>query len=122
MEFLKKDPSKLDKILKQAKRPLESAAAVNATRWALFIVLKETGLPVETGSGGLTKFNRSQQGLEKTHWLDVACVGKSTPKLIVKGIKPLLITTNGHGTRQSCRTDRYGFVRFVPYKVEGFAA
>ncbi len=116
-EFLKKDHSRLDKILKQAKRPLADAASVNSTRWALFGVLKETGLPIETGSGGLTKFNRSQQKLEKTHWLDAACVGKSTPTLRIKGIKPLLISANGHGSRQSCRTDKFGFPnRHVPRK------
>jgi 5-methylcytosine-specific restriction endonuclease McrA len=108
-DFLKKDPSKLEKILKQAKRPLADAAAVNTTRFALLFVLKATGLPVETGSGGLTKFNRSQKKLEKTHWIDAACVGQSTPILNIKGVKPLLITANGHGTRQSCRTDKYGF-------------
>lgn len=114
-EFLKKDPSKLSKILAQAKRPLADAAAVNTNRWALFMLLKATGLPVETGSGGLTKYNRSQQNLSKTHWLDAACVGKSTPKLNIKGIKPLLITSNGHGSRQSCRTDKFGFPnRHVP--------
>lgn len=58
--FLKKDPSRLEKILKQAKKPLADAAAVNTTRWALLEALKSSGLPVETGSGGLTKFNRSQ--------------------------------------------------------------
>jgi 5-methylcytosine-specific restriction endonuclease McrA len=114
-EFLKKDPARLERILKQARRPLSDAAAVNTTRWALFKTLKETGLPVETGSGGLTKFNRSQQMLQKTHWLDAACVGKSTPILNIKGIKPLLITANGHGSRQSCRTDKFGFPsRHVP--------
>ena len=114
-DFLKKDPSKLEKILKQAKRPLADAAAVNTTRTALLEVLKATGLPVERGSGGLTKFNRSQQQLEKTHWIDAACVGKSTPILNIKGVKPLLITANGHGSRQSCRTDKYGFPsRHVP--------
>ena len=121
--FLKKDPSKLEKILKQAKRPLADAAAVNTTRTALLEVLKATGLPVETGSGGLTKFNRNQQKLEKTHWIDAACVGQSTPILNIKGVKPLLITANGHGTRQSCRTDKYGFPsRYVPrFKfVNGF--
>jgi 5-methylcytosine-specific restriction endonuclease McrA len=108
-DFLKKDPSKLEKILKQAKRPLADAAAVNTTRFALLFVLKATGLPVETGSGGLTKFNRSQKKLEKTHWIDAACVGQSTPILNIKGVKPLLITANGHGSRQSCRTDKFGF-------------
>ncbi|MBW4480024.1 MAG: HNH endonuclease [Tolypothrix brevis GSE-NOS-MK-07-07A] len=122
-DFLKKDPSRLEKILKQVKIPLADAAAVNTTRFALLNALKSTGLPVETGSGGLTKFNRSQQNLEKTHWLDAAAVGESTPKLIIKGIKPLLITANGHGSRQSCRTDKFGFPsRYVPrFKfVNGF--
>ncbi|MBS3026064.1 MAG: HNH endonuclease [Dolichospermum sp. DET50] len=122
-DFLKKDTNRLEKILKQAKRPLADAAAVNTTRFALLEALKATGLPVETGSGGLTKFNRSQQNIDKTHWLDAACVGKSTPKLIIKNIKPLLITANGHGSRQSCRTDKYGFPkRYVPrFKfVQGF--
>ncbi|MFH7024645.1 MAG: RNA-guided endonuclease IscB [Heteroscytonema crispum UTEX LB 1556] len=114
-DFLKKDPSKLTKILAQAKRPLFYAAAVNTTRWAMFRVLKETGLTVECGSGGLTKFNRNNQNLPKTHWLDAACVGISTPILNIKGIKPLLITANGHGSRQSCRTDKFGFPnRHVP--------
>jgi 5-methylcytosine-specific restriction endonuclease McrA len=108
-EFLKKDPNKLQKILLQAKRPLADAAAVNTTRFALLNTLKETGLPIETGSGGLTKFNRSQQKLEKTHWLDAACVGESTPILNIKGVKPLLITANGHGTRQMAGTDKFGF-------------
>ena len=108
-DFLKKDSSRLEKILKQAKRPLADAAVVNTTRFALLEALKATGLPVETGSGGLTKFNRSQQNLEKTHWLDAACVGKSTPKLMFKNVKPLLITANGHGTRQMCGTDKFGF-------------
>ncbi|MBW4434927.1 MAG: HNH endonuclease [Pelatocladus maniniholoensis HA4357-MV3] len=122
-EFLKKDQTRLEKILKQAKRPLADAAAVNTTRFALLEVLKSAGLPVETGSGGLTKFNRSQQNLEKSHWLDAACVGKSTPILNIKEIKPLLITANGHGSRQSCRTDKFGFPsRYVPrFKfVKGF--
>ncbi|BBD63783.1 HNH endonuclease [Nostoc commune NIES-4072] len=108
-EFLKKDKTRLAKILAQTKKTLTDAAAVNTTRFALLEALKATGLTIETGSGGLTKFNRSQQNLEKTHWLDAACVGKSTPKLIIKGVKPLLIIANGHGTRQLCRTDKYGF-------------
>ncbi|RAM52703.1 MAG: HNH endonuclease [Hapalosiphonaceae cyanobacterium JJU2] len=108
-DFLKKDPTKLQKILAQAKKSLADAAAVNATRYALLEVLKATGLTVECGSGGLTKFNRSQQNLVKTHWTDAACVGKSTPILKIKGIKPLLITANGHGTRQMAGTDKFGF-------------
>jgi len=42
----------------QALKPLKDAAAVNATRWKLYGTLKATGLPVEVGTGGITKYNR----------------------------------------------------------------
>ncbi len=108
-QFLKSKPELLKKILAQAKKPMADTAAVNATRFKLLEILKATGLQVEVGSGGLTKFNRTQQSLDKTHWIDAACVGKSTPTLVVKHVKPLPIKATGHGTRQSCRTDKYGF-------------
>jgi 5-methylcytosine-specific restriction endonuclease McrA len=113
-DFLAKKPVLLKQIMNQTKRPLKDAAAVNSTRWALFNKLKETGLPVSTGSGGQTKFNRSKLGLPKTHWLDAACVGK-VDSLSVLTTKPLLIKAAGHGTRQMCRTDKFGFPsRYVP--------
>jgi hypothetical protein len=74
----------------------------------LFNRLKETGLPVSTGSGGLTKFNRTRLELPKSHWLDAACVGE-VDRLEVLTNKPLLIKAMGHGTRQMCGTDKYGF-------------
>ncbi|MDJ0578111.1 MAG: RNA-guided endonuclease IscB [Xenococcaceae cyanobacterium MO_234.B1] len=98
-EFLRDKPSLLKRILSQAKAPLKDASAVNSTRWKLFNFLKETGLPVTTGTGGQTKFNRTQQGLAKTHWLDAACVG-DTPKLEIVTNQPLLIKCSGHGKRQ----------------------
>src|SRR5262249_58916079 len=64
----------------QAQRPLRDAAAVNVSRWALYRRLREIGLPVETGTGGRTKWNRTRWGLPKTHWLDAVCVGVSTPE------------------------------------------
>ncbi len=113
--FLKKKPDVLKRLLAQAKAPLKDAAAVNSTRWALYQRLKDIGLPVECGSGGLTKFNRSTRHFPKTHWLDAACVGKSTPETVqVKGIIPLLITANGHGCRQMCLMDGTGFPRTRP--------
>ncbi len=63
----------------QVGNPLKDAAAVNSIRWALYERLKQTGVPIETGTGGRTKWNRAQRGLPKTHWLDAACVGASTP-------------------------------------------
>lgn len=108
-DFLKKDPEKLKRILSQTKKPASDAAAVNTTRFALLECLKQFGLPVETASGGLTKFNRSSQLLDKQHWIDAACVGKSTPTLNIKGVKPLLIKAIGHGNRQMCITNKFGF-------------
>ena len=120
--FLAKKPEVLKRILAQAKRPLKDAAAVNSTRWALFNALKKMGLPVITGSGGLTKFNLIRLGLPKTHWLDAACVG-TVDSLKVLINKPLLIKATGHGSRQMCRTDKFGFPsRYIPkFKfVKGF--
>jgi len=93
-----------------AKRPLKDAAAVNSTRWALYQRLKETRLSIETGSGGMTKFNRTRRELPKGHWVDAACVGKSTPERIeIEGVQPLIISAVGHGSRQMCATNKYGF-------------
>ena len=56
--FLKNKPDVLKRILSQVKRPLNDAAAVNSTHNALFDAMLKTGLPVETGTGAQTKFNR----------------------------------------------------------------
>ncbi|CCQ58234.1 HNH endonuclease [Crocosphaera watsonii WH 0003] len=105
----------VNRILRQAKTPLKDAAAVNSTRWKLFNSLKELGLPIETGSGGLTKFNRKRLKVPKTHWQDAACVGQVPDNLVFKTNQPLLIKATGHGTRQMCRTNKFGFpIRYVP--------
>lgn len=96
----------------QAKLPLKDAAAVNATRWALYERLKATGLPVETGTGGRTKWNRTRRNLPKTHWVDAACVGASTPdRLRVEQVYPLSLTATGRQRRQMCLMDACGFPR-----------
>jgi len=93
-----------------ARAPLRDAAAVNVTRWALFHRLAAQGLPLETGTGGRTTWNRTTRELPKTHWLDAACVGASTPpQLRVKGTVPLLIMAMGRHSRQRCRTNAVGF-------------
>jgi 5-methylcytosine-specific restriction endonuclease McrA len=106
--FLSGKPDLLCRVLKQAKAPLKDAVATNSTRWALFNALKETGLPVSTGSGGQTKFNRLRLSLPKQHWLDAACVGQ-VESLNVLTSQPLLIVAKGHGNRQMCGTDKFGF-------------
>ena len=111
-EFLKGEPELLKKIKAQAKRPLKDAAAVNSTRWRLWEEMGKTGLPVETGSGGRTKFNRSVHGYPKQHWIDAACVGLSGEDVSLNPeMKPLFVKATGHGCRQVTRTDRFGFPR-----------
>jgi 5-methylcytosine-specific restriction endonuclease McrA len=108
--FLAKKPETLARILAGLKRPLADAAAVNATRWALWRALVATGLDVEAASGGRTKWNRSRLGVPKMHALDALCVGE------VAGVhdwrRPVLaITATGRGSHQRTQLDRHGFPR-----------
>jgi len=123
-EFLKDKPDLVARIIAQAKAPLKDAAAVNATRWELFRRLEALGLPVECGSGGRTKFNRTTQGYPKAHWIDAACVGVSGEAVRLNATQPVLaIKAMGRGKRQICRTDKFGFpFRWCPRskKVQGF--
>ncbi len=114
--FLAHDPERLAHILAQAKTPLRDAATVNATRRALYERLVALGLPVEVGSGGRTKYNRSRQQMPKTHWTDAACVGASTPEDLRnwQTIRPLLITATGRQCRQMCNVEKRGFPRGKP--------
>jgi 5-methylcytosine-specific restriction endonuclease McrA len=97
-------------VQSKAKRPLKDASAMNATRWELYRRLQATGLDMEAETGGRTKYNRTKQGLPKAHWIDAVCVGASTPILLnISAVKPLSIKAMGHGNRQMCCTDKYGF-------------
>jgi 5-methylcytosine-specific restriction endonuclease McrA len=110
-EFLKGKSDVLRKIKAQARAPLKDAAAVNTTRKTLVARL-QARWPVTTGSGGRTKYNRTQQGYPKDHWIDAACVGETGERVnIPEGMKPLTITAKGRGSHQVVRTDRYGFPR-----------
>ncbi|WP_151669989.1 RNA-guided endonuclease IscB [Nitrincola schmidtii] len=106
----KSSGKQLERVLKQCKKPLCDAAAVNVTRWCLFTRLKQTGLPVKTSTGGKTKFNRQRLGIPKTHALDAACVGPVD--LIQNWKQPTLqIKASGRGSYQRTRLDRFGFPR-----------
>lgn len=108
-EFLAKRPAQLARIVAQQRNPLCDAAAVNATKYKLLETLKRFGYIVETGSGAQTNFNRTNQGCDKTHWIDAACVGESGANISVPHLRPLRIKSMGRGSRQMCRTDKYGF-------------
>ena len=99
----------------QAKHPLKDAAAVNATRWLLFERLQATGLPLETGTGGRTQWNRTKRGIPKTHWLDASCVGASTPEILHwEDVVLWHIEATGRQCRQMCQMDDHGFPRSKP--------
>jgi len=103
------------KIHQLTKVPLRDTAAVSTTRWALYHHLEGCGPPLETGSGGRTKWNRTQRGLPKLHWVDAACVGASTPEhLRVGGVVCWTITATGRHARQMCRTNGCGFPDKAP--------
>lgn len=103
---------RLPKIIANKTNTLRDAAAVNATRYKIGEVLKETGLPTIFWSGGRTKKNRTEQGYHKDHWVDAACVGKTGEKVTIPStLTPLIISANGHGSRQMCRVNKYGFQR-----------
>ena len=108
-EFVK-DEARLARILKHAKAPFRDAAAVNATRWALHRELHKVGLPVEVGTGGRTKFNRSRFGIPKTHALDAACVGE-VGTLHGWRAPTLAIRATGRGAYQRTRLTKHGFPR-----------
>lgn len=97
-DFLSQKTDLLKQIMAQTKQPLKDAAAVNSTRKALLNRLELTGLPITTGGGGETKFNRTRLNLPKEHWIDATCVGE-VGNLILSTKQPLLIKSMGHGNR-----------------------
>ena len=86
---------------------------MNATRYKIREMLRGFGLPLETGTGGRTKYNRTRAGLAKSHWADAACVGASTPE----SWKPIKGTVHHirsksyarRGRRQVCLPCKVGF-------------
>jgi len=101
------------RVQARARLPLAEAAAINATRGALNRALVATGLPVEQGTGGRTKYNRSCLGLPKVHALDALCVGVSTPRRIVGLDRASVLVIRAVGRGRYARTipDASGFPR-----------
>lgn len=106
------DPVRLARILSRLRQPLGDVAAVNSTRRALWRELQGTGLPVYVGSGGRTKFNRTRNGLAKTHCNDALAVGDI--ETISSSIKSVLVADQtGRGSYARTRPDKYGFPQRV---------
>lgn len=107
-DFLAHAPERLARILAQAKAPLRDAAAVNTLRRRTLAALQATGLPVETATGGRTKWNRVRFGLPKTHALDAVCAGEVEAVAAWK-VPTLTIRAMGRGDYCRTRTDESGF-------------
>ena len=123
VEVFVTNKKRLQRIQSQRKRPLKDAAAVNSTRKSLVTALQATGLPVETASGGRTKYNRIRLGIEKTHALDAVCVGAL--EFVENWNKPtLVVKCTGRGSYQRTRLNKYGFPRgflMRTKRIKGFA-
>ena len=104
-----------DRVKKHLRAPLKDATMMNVTRYELLRRLRETGLPVETGTGGRTKFNRTRAGLDKSHWADAACVGESSPeRWRISAGQVQTIRSRSYarrGRRQACLVNKFGFPR-----------
>jgi hypothetical protein len=109
-DFLADKPEVLKRVLARAKAPLDGAAAVNATRRAIVVALRATGLPVEASSGGRTKWNRSRLGVPKSHALDATCVG-AVGEVVDWQVPVLSIKPMGRGSYQRTRVTADGFPR-----------
>ncbi|HHG9016006.1 TPA: RRXRR domain-containing protein, partial [Enterobacter hormaechei subsp. xiangfangensis] len=97
---------------------MENAAVegIEYQRGTLFdYEVKELGninVPVLTGTGAETKYNRVSQGYKKEHYIDALCAGTTGAKVYIpKKLKPLLIKKERRNNRQMCLVDKYGFPR-----------
>jgi 5-methylcytosine-specific restriction endonuclease McrA len=110
-DLLAGKPARLKAILATAKKPLASCATMNILKPRLMQMAHETGLPVTTATGSMTKFNRKQFGIPKTHALDAAFCGPMEKSLKGWNQSILQITATGRGSYQRTRTDKFGFPR-----------
>ena len=109
--FLGGQPNVLARVVANLKRPLGDAAAVNATRCALWRALGATRLPVEAASGGRTKWNRARCQVPKTHALDGLCVGMVDAVHGWQSQPTLTIAATGRGKHQRTLVTATGFPR-----------
>jgi 5-methylcytosine-specific restriction endonuclease McrA len=108
---------------KNLKKSLKDAAIMNAIRYIVGNILKDSGLPTTCWSGGRTKKNRVSQGYRKDHWIDAACIGETGENVSLVDKSVLNIKAMGRGRRQVVRVDKYGFPRGKPgciKRVYGF--
>ena len=99
--------------IKPKPKSMKGVADVNITRKVILNVLDSYGIPVSTGTGGQTKYNRTQQNYPKSHWIDAACVGDSGREVqLDPDTVPLTIKAVGRQNRCMIKPNATGF----PYR------
>jgi len=120
-EFVE-DEEKLRWIKSRQGEIMKDIGVMNSIRWKVGEALEEIGPAVTYHSGGETKYNRTEQGYKKDHWIDAACVGE--PNIYIPiNYQFLKIRAEGRGDRQMCHMNSNGFPRTSPKKnkrVDGF--
>lgn len=106
-EFLINDKIRISRIKQNLKNSLKDVAAVSTCRNKLVRGLNRLGILTSYFPGSLTKFNRSNLRLPKTHAIDAACVG------IVNKINNALAITlgvvcTGRGRYMRTRVNKFG--------------
>lgn len=100
------------RVAQGKKPPLRDAAAVNSIAKRLIQEVREIGLLSVERPSYMTKYNRHRQGYPKDHFIDAAVLGGACDIVYIpKGMRPLTAKALGHGSRQMCRVDQYGFPR-----------
>lgn len=102
----------VDRVAQGLRPSLRDAAVVSVCNTKLIRSIESIGLLTTTGPGYQTKYNRSSQSYCKDHWIDAACVGETGSAVYISPKHQCLtVRTMGHGSRQMCLSDRYGFPR-----------
>ncbi len=104
----KKAKELADQVLSRRTPSMRDATAVEITKNVLKRALEETGLPVHTGTGGRTAWNRERFHVAKSHTLDALCVGEVNG-VVATASSVIVSKSRGRGTYARTVPDKYGF-------------
>ena len=95
-------------VHKQCKQTLKYASHVNSTRRAIVRMAYNHIDEVFTSNGAVTKYNRTQLNLPKTHYYDAVSIYEM-PSAVFKTHYFNEWHCKGRGSRQMCNVNKYGF-------------
>lgn len=106
------------RVMRLCKAPLKDAAAVNATRNAIYRSLLSLEMPLTCGTGSQTKYNRMRLEIPKEHALDAACVGEFN-QLHRWDQRILVMSCKGRGSYQRTQVMADGLPKHKKDKATG---